>query len=107
MNTEQAFDLLPHVVDIYDKLDLDQYRKDVQKKYKGKKVDQTQVGIDAFKYVLKNSHKVKEEFFQIVAIVEDRPVEEVKRQSFLKTVNSIKKVFTDPELMDFFKQAVE
>ncbi|MDQ0340272.1 hypothetical protein J2S00_003077 [Caldalkalibacillus uzonensis] len=105
MNTEQVFDLLPVVVDIYDKLNIDRYRKELQKKYQGKKVDPTEVGIEVFKYILKHSGKVKEEFFQIVSIVENRPVEEVKKQSFLKTMNTIKEIFSDPELMDFFKQA--
>lgn len=107
IDSEQAFDLLPYVADIYEKIDLDGYRKKVTNENKGEKdIDQQQVGIDAIKYVLKNSTKVKEEFFNIVAIAEHKTVAEVKKQSFIKTIQSIKNIFSDPDLVDFFKQAM-
>jgi hypothetical protein len=107
IDSEQAFDMLPYVTDIYEKIDLDGYRKKIADENKDKKdIDQQQVGIDAIKYVLKNSAKVKEEFFNIVAIAELKSIVEVKEQSFIKTIQSIKKIFSDPELVDFFKQAM-
>jgi|SRR5690606_5362450 len=105
ITSEKAFDLLPYLVDIYDKLNIDQYRKELQRKYKGKQVDQLEVGIEVVKYIIKNAPKIKEEFFQIVAIVDDKDIEEVKKQSFLVTIGTVQKLFTDPELMSFFKQA--
>jgi uncharacterized protein YwgA len=108
IDSEQAFDMLPYVADIYEKIDLDCYRKKISNENKGNTdIDQQQVGIDAIKYVLKNSSKVKEEFFNIVAIADLKSIEEVKKQSFIKTIQSIKNIFSDPELVDFFKQAMQ
>jgi hypothetical protein len=107
INSEQAFDMLPYVVDIYDKLDIDGYRKQLTEKYRGKKVDQKELGIQSFKYIFKNSQKVKKEFFNIVAIAEKRDLEAVKKESIVKTILTIKAIFSDPELVDFFKQAMQ
>lgn len=107
INSEKAFDMLPHVVDIYDKLDLDGYRKKVTKENEGKKVEAMDVGIDLFKFVIKNSGKVKIEFFNIIAIVDEKTVEEVKSQSLAKTLSDIKRVFAEKELVDFFKSAMQ
>lgn len=105
INSEQAFDMLPYVADIYEKTRFDEYRKNLQERYKGKKnVDGLDPAIDATKYILKNSGKVKHEFFSIVAIAENRKVTEVKEQSYIKTVQAIKKIFSDPELVGFFKE---
>ena len=107
VNSEQVFDMLPHVTDLYDKLDLDTYRKEMTQKYKGKEADKMEIGIEVFKYIFKNSHKVKEEVFSIVAVAEGKTIEEVKRQSFPKTILAIKTIFSDKELVDFFKQAMQ
>jgi len=107
-STEKAFDMLPSVVVLYDKLGLDQYRKDFVEKSKGKKdVDVNAIGIDLFKHVLKNSAKVKEEVFEIVAVFEEKTIGEVKTQSFMKTINTIKEIFSDTEATDFLKQAMQ
>jgi hypothetical protein len=108
INSEQAFDLLPHVVDIYEKLDMDAYRRKMVLKYKDKEnVDTDKVGLEVILYIVKNSQKVKEEFFSVVAIAEQKSVEEVKAQSLAKTISTFKDVFTDKELMDFFKTAMQ
>lgn len=107
VNTEKAFSLLPVVAILYDKLELDEYRKKVAQENKGKKgVSAELLGIDLFKYVLKNSAKIKEEVFEIVSIFEEKTVEEVKAQNFMLTINSLKAIFTDTETTDFLKQAM-
>ena len=107
-NTDKAFDMLPSVVDLYEKLDLDTYRKKIAQQNKGKEdVNNEALGIDLFKYVLKNSAKVKEEVFEIVSIFEGKPVQEVKAQSFMKTINTIKDIFSDQETTNFFKSAMQ
>ena len=106
ISTEKAFDMLPSVVDLYDKLELDNYRKRVTEENKGKKLDEKTVGIDLFKFVLKNSSKVKEEVFEIVAVFEEKTVEEVKAQNFMLTIKSFKEIFTDKEALGFFKDAM-
>jgi len=72
ITTEQAFEALPSVVNIYDKLDIDGYRKKFVKENKGKNSDAESVGIDLIKYVLSNSNKVKEEVFSIVSITDGK-----------------------------------
>lgn len=107
ISSEQAFDMLPVVVDIFDKLELDDYRKELTAKNAGKQVDNVAIAIEVFKYIFKNSGKVKTEFFEIVAIFEGKPVEEIKRQSLAKTIITLKEIFTDKESMSFFKQAMQ
>ena len=106
ISTEKAFDMLPSVVDLYDKLDIEAYRKKIAEENKGKPLDQMTVGIDLFKFVLKNSGKVKQEVFEIVAVFEDKTVEEIKVQNFMITVNSLRSIFVDKEALSFFKSAM-
>ena len=106
VSSEKAFDMLPSAVDIYEKLDVDAYRKRIAEESKGKKLDAQSVGINLMKYILVNTPKIKEEFFNIAAIFEDKTVDEVKAQPFMQTVSTIKAVFADKELMSFFKQAI-
>jgi len=106
ISTEQAFDMLPAVVDLYDKLDIEGYRKKFAEENKGKKLDEMTKGIDLFKFILKNSGKVKDEVFEIVAVFEEKPVEEIKSQNFMATVKSLKEIFSDKEAMSFFKDAM-
>jgi len=107
LTTEKAFDMLPAVVDLYDKLDIDGYRKKFAEENKGKKLDEMTKGIDLFKFILKNSGKVKDEVFEIVAVFEDKPIEEIKAQNFMITAKSLKEIFSDKEAMELFKSAVK
>jgi len=106
ISTEQVFDMLPAVVDLYEKLDIDGYRKKIAEENKGKELDQMTMGIDLFKYVLKNSGKVKDEVFEIVAVFEDKPVEEVRKQNFMLTFKTFKEIFANKEAVWFFTQAM-
>lgn len=106
ITTEKALNILPHVVEVYEKLNVDAYIKKVRTQSKNKKVDQTQVGIELFKFILKNIGKAQEEIFTVVAALEDKEVEEIKNQSLAKTIASIKQVFEDKELLELFKSAM-
>jgi hypothetical protein len=114
ISTEKAFDMLPYVADIYEKVDIKSYVKKKNKKIKSKQTkkditeeDMTDFGLDMFAYIIRQSPKVKKEFFEIVAIIEDKKVEEVKKQNFGKTIKTIKGLYEDAETMDFFKSAVK
>lgn len=102
INTEQAFDMLPYVSDIYAKLDFESYRKTINK---GKDIET--VGLDAIMFIIKNSGKIKAEIFEIVAVVDGKTADEVKKQPITKTLFTFKALFTDTELMDFFKGAMQ
>jgi len=103
ITTEQALDMMPHAVEIFEKVDLKGYYKRVQEENIGKKVDVESVGLDAILYVVKNITKVKSDIFEMIAIAEETSVEEVKKQSLVKTNKSFKDIFQDEDLMDFFK----
>lgn len=106
ISTEKIFDMLPAVVDLYEKLELDEYRKKIAEENKGKPLDQMSAGINLFKFVLKNSGKVKDEVFEIVAIFEDKTVEEIKAQNFMITFKTFKEIFSDKEAMELFRSAM-
>lgn len=109
LSTEKAFEILPYISDIYEKLDFSEFIK----KYQENKVEEDNerrqiiAGLDIFSFIMKQSGKVKDEFFNIVAIVEDKEIEEIKKQSFAKTLKTVKDIFTDKETVDFFKQAMQ
>ena len=122
IDSEKAFDLLPFVADIYDKVDMRGYiarkkfevvKNNAINKQKSKdKQEPTDMatmlnGIDMFVYVMKKSEEVKEEFFEIVAIIEGRELEDIKRQPPAKTFKTITLLFEDIETMDFFTQAMK
>jgi len=107
LDTEKALDLLPHIVDVYDKLNVDSYIKKTKAKNKGKKVEAELAGIDLFKYVMKNIGKAKEEIFEVVSILEEKTVAEVREQSIFETIKSIKAIFNDEELVELFKSAMQ
>jgi hypothetical protein len=107
LSTDKAFDILPHIVDVYEKLDFDKYIKDKQKEYKKNPVSQTQAGIDLFKYIFRNTSKIKPEIITIVAILQGKTEEEIAKQDFMQTIDEVKNLFTDKETMSFFKQAVQ
>lgn len=105
INTEKAFDLLPHIMDLYEKLELNEQIKILNANSKGKSKEA--VGIELVKYVMKNSGKVKEEFFYIVSIIQEKDVDTIKKQNFMETILSIKHLFSDKEAMSFFINAMK
>src|SRR5690625_2927585 len=111
ISTEKAFDALPYAVEIYEKLKFENYIKATREKIgiekkQGKKVDEMTVGIDVFKFVLKNLNKVKEEVFYLLATVEDKTVDEVKEQDMMVTIKGLKDLLSNKELVELFKSAM-
>lgn len=110
VSSEKAFDMLPYVSDIYEKIDMGKYiankKFEVAKNKNNDEVEIMGYGLDMFSYIMKQSPKIKDEFFQIVAIIEDKTLEEVKAQNLGETIGTIKVLFEDIETMDFFKQAM-
>ncbi|CAK7001925.1 hypothetical protein [Tissierella sp.] len=109
LSTEKAFEILPYISDIYEKLDFREFIKKYQENKKEDDAERRQIiaGLDIFAFIMKQSGKVKDEFFNIVAIAEDKDIEEIKKQSFAKTLKTIKDLFTDKDLSDFFKTAMQ
>jgi hypothetical protein len=112
ITSEQAFDMLPYVGEIFDKLEIPSYinsQKKILTVKKGQNVNdiQEKIGIGITVYVVKNCNKVKEEFFNVVAIAKGKSIEEVKQQGLVETIKTFKEIFQDPELMGFFKTAMQ
>ncbi|MDR7870306.1 MAG: hypothetical protein RIN55_05570 [Tissierellaceae bacterium] len=110
LSTEKAFEILPYISDIYEKIDV----KDFVKKYKEKSKDiegneenQIIAGLDLFSYLFKQSGKITDELFSILSVIEDKKVEEIKKQPLKVTLGRIKEIFTDEDLVDFFKGAMQ
>jgi len=107
INSEQAYDMLGPAGSMMEKLNMIKFKSDLSKKHKGEKVDLEAVGLEGFQYIMKNSKLVKDEVFEIVAIGCDKPLEEVKAQPPGTTIKMFKEIFLDPEMMAFFKTAMQ
>lgn len=107
LSTEQTVDMLPHVVDIYEKANVKEYIRKAKKENKGKKVDIEEEGLDLILYIIKSLSKVKDEVFEVIAIAQVKDIEEVKKQPLSETLKALKELFTDEKLMDFFKEAMQ
>ena len=103
ISTEQVFDVLPLAVSVYEKLNFDEFRKGIVTDGKSK----NEIGLEVFMFILKNAGKVKADIFDIVAILDKKATDEIKAQPFTKTMASIKELLNEPDIADFFKQAVQ
>ncbi len=105
INTDKAIDMIPYIVDIYDKLDKDYLDKSIRTG------SAEEVGKKSIKILLKNIDKFKPEIFGLVAIAQDTTPEEVAKQSIIKTINTFKDIFEstfkDKEMSDFFGSFVQ
>lgn len=112
ITSEKAFDMLPYVADIYDKLDLKDYIQKNAINTSDKSEDelkalQSEVGMKMIMHIVKNSSKVKDEVFNIVAVFSGISADEAKQQDFFKTLQVFKGIFSNKDLTDFFKQAMQ
>ncbi|MCT4566124.1 MAG: hypothetical protein N4A68_17670 [Maledivibacter sp.] len=105
VTTEKVFDMLPYGVSVFEKLKIEDFFKNKKSKQRGKNLKQED-GLDFIKYLLKNLSKVKEEVFNIVAIYDDKKVEEIRSQEVAKTIEALRALFKEEGIMDFFNQAM-
>lgn len=106
ISTEKALDLLPYAVEVYEKIKLDEYIAKKRKIYTKEPVTQMEAGIEMFKYACKQSAKIKDEIIEMAAIIADKPAQEIRKQSVMLALDSLKEVFLDKDLINFFKQAM-
>ena len=103
ITTDKALDMVPYIVDIYEKLD-----KDLLKDKSG---STTEIGKKALVAILKNVNKFKPEIYGMVSVAMEEPVDKIRDQSVVKTLLAFKAIyndiFKDPEMMDFFGDAVK
>jgi len=110
ITNDKAFDMLPHAVDIFEKLDMEKFIKDNTVEVEEGDDETTltkEQGMKMVKYVVRNANKVKEEVFNIVAISTEKTVDEVRKDSVSITINTFKEILQDEELMGFFSQGTK
>lgn len=108
ISTDTAFDMVPAVCSIYDKIDVKTFTSAFADEMNTaeSEVDETIVGLDLFMHVLRQSSLIKDEIVEIVSILEDRSIEDVRAQSIIKSLTSIKTIFEDREIMGFFESVM-
>jgi len=66
---------------------------------------QEEIGVDLMLFLVKKSHKAKDEIKQLVATLTEKTPEEVSRMSPKQLVTSIKEILKQDGVLDFFKSA--
>lgn len=112
MTTDRATDVLceltPHIAAIVsDEELLTELRRTVDPKEVATKAELMAKGVEKITklapIVLK---KRKEAVFGLLAVLNDKTVEEIGKQNILATMAQVREVVKDKELMDFFKSCV-
>ena len=112
ITTEKVFDILPDIIDMYEKIGLKDYNRklatEYRKKYPDKPISdyQEEIGRDVIFYIIKNSKRAKNEFFKVISVLADVTEEEAKKQSLSQTLKIFNELLKDDELMDFFTTAM-
>jgi hypothetical protein len=110
---EQAFDMLPAMCRIFEKLDLTKIVMQVRQENKDnniKKATKTTINDSTnkvLKYVSKNIPKIKSEFFEIVGIAWNVSAEEAKKAGIGACMKVFFVILKDPDMTDFFGQAIQ
>lgn len=103
INTDKAIDMIPYITEIYEKIDKTPFRN-----MKNKSVEE--VGKKAMVLVLKGLPTFKNEIYNIVSLICEKEVEDIKKQGLGETIKQFKEIYddiaNDKELQDFFKEAV-
>ena len=113
LSTDKGIELLPLIGSIYEKLDIKEYMKaQAQKavtKHEGLSREEMakKIGLDVlldtvFILVFKNAKSIKEEIFEIVSIVQEIDIEDVKKQGLFKTVKALKEILNDEDIKELF-----
>ncbi len=101
INSEKVFDLLPWMIEIFEKLDLQKFIESNKDK------DANALGTAVIFHICKNSKKVKKEFFTAISILNDISFDEACKLPLGELIATLKELGKDPELLNFFKLAVQ
>lgn len=105
LTNKQIVRIIPNMVKILKKVDMAKYIRENQVKAEENKVtdlEKNLYGYEMALYVLEKVDKYEKELFTVVAIVHDKPVEEVESGSFIETYETFEAILTNEELMNFF-----
>lgn len=113
LSTDRATDVLceltPYIANIVsDEELLEELKKAVDRKDIVNKAQWLAVGAEKITKILPILlKKRKEDVFGILAVMNEKTVEEVAKQNFLMTLKQAKTAFKDKELIDFFKSCMD
>ena len=104
---EQAIELIPHLVAIFEKIDLANH---IAKSKITAVKDETELeakGIELAIYVVKRLPEVKHEVFSAAGILSGKSAEEIAKEPISTTINALRVIFQDKETMGFFTSAMQ
>lgn len=113
LSTDRATDVLceltPYIANIVsDEELLEELKKAVDRKDIVNKAQWLAVGAEKITKILPILlKKRKEDVFGILAVMNEKTVEEVAKQNFIMTLKQAKTAFKDKELIDFFKSCMD
>lgn len=113
LSTDRATDVLceltPYIANIVsDEELLEELKKAVDRKDIVNKAQWLAVGAEKITKILPILlKKRKEDVFGILAVMNEKTVEEVAKQKFIMTLKQAKTAFKDKELIDFFKSCMD
>lgn len=76
-------------------------KMDIKLDVKGK--TQEEIGVDLMLFLVKKSHKAKDEIKQLVATLTEKTPEEVGKMSPKQLITSVKEILKQDGVLDFFK----
>jgi len=76
-------------------------KMDIKLDVKGK--SQEEIGVDLMLFLVKKSHKAKDEIKQLVATLTEKTSEEVGKMSPKQLITSVKEILKQDGVLDFFK----
>ncbi|QUI24872.1 hypothetical protein HZI73_22345 [Vallitalea pronyensis] len=104
LTNDKVFDMLPFAVEAYEKLNI---KKFVNNKALQKMKGEKEKGIALMMYIIKNVGLIKEEVYHLLAIVQEKNVEEIAKEDFFVTIQAFKEILNNKALLDFFKDAMQ
>lgn len=113
LSTERATDVLceltPYIANIVsDEELLEELKKAVDRKDIVNKAQWLAVGAEKITKILPILlKKRKEDVFGILAVINEKTVEQIAKQNILVTLKQAKTAFKDKELIDFFKSCMD
>lgn len=113
LSTDRATDVLceltPYIANIVSDEDLlEELKKAVDRKDIVNKAQWLAVGAEKITKILPILlKKRKEDVFGILAVINEKTVEEIAKQNILMTLKQARTAFKDKELIDFFKSCMD
>lgn len=110
ITNDMAFDMLPHAVEIFEKLDLVNYVKKnkviVKDKTQKDKISDEKA-LEFIMHIAKNAKKIKNQVFEIVAIANNKTADEVAKENFFNTIKTFKEILQSQDMLTFFQSAMK